>query len=321
MNGSVIVIAAVLCGGGIALILHTVLARARSQAESLRQILDLPFGENDVPVAEVSEHTAVYEGAVGLAGRVVDSFDEKGGLSTALERAAIPLRPGEYVVITSVAALVAAVVLAAITSTWIMGVLGVGLVVGGAWKLPELRQARRRRAFAEQLPDALSLIASSLSAGHTFLRAVQLMVQEAEAPLSEEFARVIHETRLGDPLVDALERMSVRVGLKDLYWMVQAIRVQQTVGGKLADLLHTLTDFIRAREEVRREVQVLTAEGRISAWILAALPVLLLISIQVSSPTYLSPLFHGWGLAVLLATGLSVVVGTGVILRMVKIEV
>jgi tight adherence protein B len=179
----------------------------------------------------------------------------------------------------------------------------------------------RRNAFAEQLPDALSLIASSLSAGHTFLRAIQMMCEESEPPLSEEFARVVSETRLGDSLVDALDRMAKRLQLRDLDWVVQAIRIQQTVGGKLADLLHTLADFIRAREEVRREVQVLTAEGRISAWVLGGLPLFLLLAIQVIDPGYMKPMYQGWGVAVLAATAASVGAGTAIIFRMVKIEV
>jgi tight adherence protein B len=147
------------------------------------------------------------------------------------------------------------------------------------------------------------------------------MCEESEPPLSEEFRRVVNETQLGDPLVDALERMARRLDIKDLIWVVQAIRIQQTVGGKLADLLHTLADFIRAREEIRREVRVLTAEGRISAWILGGLPVFLLLAIQTSSPKYMAPMFEGWGIAVLAATGVSVAIGVGIILRMVKIDV
>ncbi|MGH9152043.1 MAG: type II secretion system F family protein, partial [Acidimicrobiales bacterium] len=203
-------------------------------------------------------------------------------------------------------------------------VLGVGALAGavaaGAM-VPRAKIARRRRAFEAQLPEALSLIASSLSAGHTFLRAIQMMTEEAEDPIAEEFGRVVSETRLGDPVVDALERMALRLDVQDLRWVVQAIRVQQTVGGKLADILHTLADFIRSREEVRREVKVLTAEGRMSAWVLGALPVALLLAIQVLNPGYAAPLYKGWGLLVLVMTGLSVLTGVAVILRMVKIEV
>src|SRR5262249_22710515 len=151
------------------------------------------------------------------------------------------------------------------------------------------RASSRKRKFEEAFPDALTLIASSLSAGHTFLRSIQMMCEESEGPLAEEFARVVAETRLGDPLVDALGHMAARLDIPDVDWVVQAIRIQQTVGGKLADLLHTLADFIRAREEVRREVLVLTAEGRVSAYILGALPIFLGLYLQVSNPTYLKP--------------------------------
>jgi tight adherence protein B len=132
---------------------------------------------------------------------------------------------------------------------------------------------------------------------------------------------VVSETRLGDPVVDALDRMSQRLGIRDLDWVVQAIRIQQTVGGRLADVLHTLADFIRAREEVRREVQVLTAEGRASAYVLSALAPFMFLAIQIINPTYLDPMYHGWGLVVLAATGTFMVLGGAIIFRMVKIEV
>jgi tight adherence protein B len=102
---------------------------------------------------------------------------------------------------------------------------------------------------------------------------------------------------------------------------VQAIRIQQSVGGKLADLLHTLADFIRAREEVRREVNVLTAEGRISAWVLSAMAPFMLFAINFVSPDYMKPMYHGLGLVVLLGTACMVAMGTFIIFRMTKIEV
>ena len=139
--------------------------------------------------------------------------------------------------------------------------------------------------------------------------------------MSEEFSRVVAETRLGDPLVDALGRMAKRLEVRDMDWVVQAIRIQQTVGGRLADLLHTLADFIRAREEVRRDVAVLTAEGRISAYVLTALAPFMFLAIQVVSPEYMKPMFSGLGLIVLAGTTLLMVVGSVVIFRMCKIEV
>jgi tight adherence protein B len=307
-------------GVGLAIVVVAWLYRVRKRERQLAEILDLPFGERDVPVEAITER-GLAGGAVKLAGRMVEQLDNKRSLAMLLEEAHVALRPGEFVIIGAAAGLALGAVLVGITGAWLFGVIGV--VTGPLGGIAVLKQkiTARRKAFSAQLPDALSLIASSLSAGHTFLRAIQMMCEESEPPLSEEFGRVVSETRLGDSVVDALDRMAHRLALRDLEWVVQAIRIQQTVGGKLADLLHTLADFIRAREEVRREVQVLTAEGRISAWVLGGLPLFLLLVIQVIDPEYMKPMYHGWGIAVLAATAAAVATGTAIIFRMVKIEV
>ena len=320
MNNTLILV--LLFGAGVACLVVGLLLRARERERNLADILDLPFGERDVPIEAVTEgRNALAEGAVSMAGRMVSQFDTKNSLAQTLERARIPLKPGEYVLVVACAGIVAGSLLGIITAQIVLGLAALlaSLAIGAM--LPRVKVNRRRKAFEAQLPEALSLIASSLSAGHTFLRAIQMMTEEAEPPLSEEFARVVHETRLGDPVVDALERMAIRLEVRDLQWVVQAIRIQQTVGGKLADLLHTLADFIRGREEIRREINVLTAEGRISAWVLGGLPIALLLAIQVINPGYAAPLFRGWGLMVLTLTAVSIGVGVGLILRMVKIEV
>jgi tight adherence protein B len=320
MNSAVII--ALLVGSGLACLTIGLLVRTRERDQALADILDLPFGERDVPVEAVTEgRNTLAEGAISMAGRMVTQFDAKGSMKLQLERARIPLKPGEYVIVVTCAGIVGGILLGIITSTVVLGVAG--LLAAGAVGalLPRVLITRRRHAFEAQLPEALSLIASSLSAGHTFLRAIQMMTEEAENPLAEEFARVVYETRLGDPVVDALERMALRMEVPDLRWVVQAIRIQQTVGGKLADMLHTLADFIRAREEVRREVKVLTAEGRISAWVLGALPVGLLLAIQVINPEYTALYYKGWGLVVIGGCAASIAMGVAVILKMVKIEV
>ncbi len=309
-------------GGGLALMVGGFLYRVRERERALAEILDLPFGERDVrPDAIPEGYSPLVEGTIGLAGKVVDQFDEKGDMRAALERARIPMRPGEYAITAGAATLVFAAVLYGLTGAWFVAVIG--LVAGpfAAAAFVRHRIAKRRKAFEAALPDALTLIASSLSAGHTFLRAIQMMCEEAEPPMSEEFSRVVAETRLGDPVVDALARMAKRLEVRDMDWVVQAIRIQQTVGGRLADLLHTLADFIRAREEVRRDVAVLTAEGRVSAWVLTALSPLMFLAIQVLSPGYMQPMFQGWGLVVLGFTALLMAVGSVIIFRMCKIEV
>jgi tight adherence protein B len=309
-------------GGGMSLVAIGVLSRVYRREEKLADILDLPWGEKDVDLdAAIQQHSSLVENTIGVAGRLIDQVDGKGSFLTLLERSRLPVRPGEFALLVAAIGVIAGCLITAVTeSLWFgLAALVVAPFLGVAYL--QRRVSGRTRKFEEQFPDALTLIASSLSAGHTFLRSIQMMCEEAEGPIAEEFARVVSETRLGDPLVDALERMSKRLDIRDVDWVVQAIRIQQTVGGKLADLLHTLADFIRAREEVRREVLVLTAEGRISAYVLAALPVFVGVFIQVSNPGYLDPMFQGWGLAWMAGSIASIVFGVGLIFRMIKVDV
>jgi tight adherence protein B len=320
MNAGLFAMIAV--GAGLALVVGGILYRVREREQALAEILDLPFGERDVrPDALDEGYSPLVEGTIGFAAKMVDQFDEKGDVRAALERARIPMRPGEYVLTAGAATLALGAALYGVTGAWLFGLIGLAMGPVAATGFVRWRIARRRKAFEAALPDALTLIASSLSAGHTFLRAIQMMCEEAEPPISEEFARLVSETRLGDPVVDALGRMAKRLEIRDLDWVVQAIRIQQTVGGRLADLLHTLADFIRAREEVRRDVAVLTAEGRISAWVLTALAPVMLFAIQTVSPDYMQPMYHGLGLVVLVGTGVFMAIGSVIIFRMCKIEV
>jgi tight adherence protein B len=320
MSGAWFAIFAV--GTGLAMVVAGLLWRVREREKALAEILELPFGERDVrPDAMPENYSPLVEGTIGLAAKVVEQFDEKGDMRAALERARIPMRPGEYVLVCAAAGIAMAALLLGVTGTWVFALLGLAAGPLGGVLFVRRRITKRRKAFEAALPDALTLIASSLSAGHTFLRAVQMMCEESEPPLAEEFARLVSETRLGDPVVEALARMAKRLEIRDLDWVVQAIRIQQTVGGKLADLLHTLADFIRAREEVRRDVAVLTAEGRISAWVLTAMAPFMLFAIQLLSPGYMKPMFQGWGLVVLGVTAGLMATGSLIIFRMTKIEV
>ncbi len=314
--------AVLLVGGGLALFGIGLLSRVYEREEQLADILDLPWGEKDVDLAAaIEQHSSLVENTIGVAGKVIDQFDAKGSLLTLLEQARLPIRPGEFVLFVLSGAAVLGAFITAITSSLAFGLVAAlcSPFLGVAYL--RRRIARRTRRFEEQFPDALTLIGSSLAAGHTFLRAIQLMCEEAEPPISEEFARVVSETQLGDPLVDALDRMAERLQIRDVDWVVQAIRIQQTVGGKLADLLYTLADFIRAREEIRREIDVLTAEGKMSAYVLGALPVFLGVFMQVTNPDYLSPMFQGWGWAFLGGAAVSIALGMAIILRMVKVDI
>lgn len=308
---------------GLAVMVAAGASYRRDQHEAMTELLGMaprsPADQSGGDGGEALE--ALTDRAVQLAGRVLDRVDHRQRLGQMLERAKIPLRPGEFVIVLSGGALGVAALVMVVTHSLLLAVVG---ALGAAMVASQVVRhlvVKRRRAFEAQLSDALMLVASSLSAGHTFLRAVQMMCQDTRPPMSEEFTRVVAETSLGDPVVDALDRMAARLQLRDMEMVAQAMRIQQTVGGRLADLLHTLADVIRARSEVRREVQILTAEGRISAYVLAGLVPLIFVAMQILNPVYVEPLYHGWGIYLLLGCGVSVVVGLLVILRMVKIKI
>jgi len=316
------VFAALAVGAGLASVVVGFLTRYRERDEEIAKILDLPYGETDVHLdTAVENRSAFIEPGVELVHGALVRMNLQGRLAADLERARIPIRPGEFVLVAAVSGILGAAVAELLTGRFVIAVTAFFLMPWLSHRIVKIKVSRRSQAFERQLPEALSLIAGSLEAGHTFLRAVEMMVEESEAPLSEEFERLLSETRLGDPLMDALDRMNDRLAIPDLAWVIQALRIQQTVGGKLADLLTTLAEFMRQREEIRREVRVLTAEGRLSGNILGALPLFFMLIMQMLNPSWMTPMFHGWGPVVLAGSGVSVLIGVFLIRKMANVEV
>jgi tight adherence protein B len=317
------VIAAVLVGAGLAVVVVGAIMRVRTKQRSIAQILDDTMGTATVPVEAVSETpdrgelSAVTVRLAGIFGRV----DTHGALEQRLERAAIPLRAGEYLVISSAIALMLAVVGGLISKSPVGAVLAILLVAGIAWMYPGKRAAKRITRLQDQLPDALSLMAASVEGGQTFQRAIDMYRRDARPPLSVELDRVMAEVAVGNDLVVALENMAERSGVEDFKWAVEAVRIQQSTGGRLAAILHTLADFMRTRQEVRREVQTLSAEGRMSGYVLFAIPLFLAGILELRDPGYLKPMYHGAGLIVLIFTGFLMAAGWIAIRKMVNIKV
>jgi tight adherence protein B len=172
--------------------------------------------------------------------------------------------------------------------------LTLAALVAGVSALPTLLhvKARRRvRSFDEQLPDTLQTMAGSLKVGHSFDQTLQAIIDKGAPPASEEFERVLSETRLGRPMDESLESLNARVGSQDLEFVLMSVRIQRKVGGSLAGLFETVSDTVRERQQFRRKVRALTATARTSAWVLTALPILTGLLISVVNPGYLSPLF------------------------------
>ena len=203
----------------------------------------------------------------------------------------------------------------------LLALLALGVPVG-VRTFVNKKAARTRNQFAEQLPDNLQVLASALRAGHSFVGALSVVVNEAEEPSRSEFRRVVADEQLGVLLEDALDVVARRMENRDLEQVGLVAALQRQSGGNMAEVLDRVTDTIRERFELRRMVRTLTAQGRLSRWVVSALPVLLLAALSVLNPTYLAPLFTTTaGKALLVVAGLMVMTGSLVIKRIVEIEV
>lgn len=164
----------------------------------------------------------------------------------------------------------------------------VGILMGFA--LLGLRIRRRRKKFTNQLGDMLTMVANALRAGFSFMQAFELISREMDAPMGREVQLVVNEVNLGNTLESALDNMQRRVASPDFELVVTAVLIQRQVGGDLASILDTISETIAERVRMRREVMAMTAQGRASGWVLAAIPIGLFIILYMINPNYLSPL-------------------------------
>ena len=191
------------------------------------------------------------------------------------------------------------------------------------------RQGGRLKAFNDHLADTITLVANALRAGASFLQAIEMVVRETQPPISTEFQRVIREVNLGLPFEQALNNMVRRVRSEDLELMATAINIQHQVGGNLAEILDSIAYTIRERIRIKGEIRVLTAQQRLSGYVVAGLPIFLVIILSIIAPKFMEPMFFNppaiFGLplgVILLAVGaVMMLMGFMIIRRIVDIEV
>src|SRR4029079_1255564 len=227
---------------------------------------------------------------------------ERGGkraeLSNALVVADISMKPAEFIATVAVVAIVAGLVGLLIGGP-VLAVV-VGLAVCLAVRMSASRTtAKRQAAFADQLPDVLQLVTTSLRSGYGLTQALDSVAEEAEEPARSEFAHVLVEARLGRDVGDAMAALAQRMESKDLEWVVSAIDINRETGGNLSEILHTVSATIRERQRIGRHVRTMTAEGRMSARILTALPLVMALWQWRANPDNFALLTHGAGLIAL----------------------
>ncbi|MGB7860973.1 MAG: type II secretion system F family protein [Acidimicrobiia bacterium] len=211
------------------------------------------------------------------------------GVNSALEQANIPMTSGEAILAMIGLAAVGGVFMAIFNSP-LFGAITFGGLLLLMVALIQFSGSREKRKFENQLPDTLTLMSTSLRAGYSLLQATEAVAGEAPNPTAREFGRAIAEARLGVTVTDSLNGIVDRTQSKDFEWAVMAIDIQREVGGNLAEVLQTVADTMRARNRLKGEIRALTAEGRISAFVLGSLPFILFAFLWTTNRTYLQPL-------------------------------
>lgn len=244
---------------------------------------------------------SVVEQALERHGRRAD-------VATALGIARIGMTPGEYVGVVALLAIVVGLVCLFIGGP-LLALFGAAAVCVLARATVTRAVAKRRAAFADQLPDVLQLITTAMRSGFGLTQALESVAEEAEEPASSEVAQLIAEARLGRDLSDAMRSMARRMRSQDLDWVVAAIDINRDTGGNLSEILTNVSATIRERHHLARQVDTLTAEGRLSIRILIVLPFLMALWQWRANPDNFDDLTSGTGLVLLGLAALLMVLG------------
>ena len=249
-------------------------------------------GDNEL---EAEESNIVQTALVQRAVEMSESFAEERGfllkVEELLERAKLPLRPGEAMSFY-VASIFLGFVIGFIFLGGALGSLIFGFLVGVVMILGVRFMAKRRmRKFEQQLPDTLQLLAGTLRAGYSLPQGLEAVSKESAEPMGYELTRVMTEARLGRELEEALAAAAERLSSPDFAWAVMAISIQREVGGNLNELLMTVSDTMVQRERLKGEIATLTAEGKMSAILLGGLPPGLGLVMWIMNPEYINQLF------------------------------
>jgi tight adherence protein B len=241
-------------------------------------------------------------------------------LDIALERGGMPFRPGEFIL----------VVIGAVFGAFLVGFAFFGPLVAVIFAVAaaflsrtvvRFKVSRRRSKFESQLGDTLQLLSGSLRAGYGLAQALDAVAKNSESPSADEFNRLIMEMRVGRDLPDALNAVATRIGSDDFDWVVEAITINREIGGDLTELLDRAAKTIRERDAVRRQIKSLSAEGKLSAYVLVAIPIFLLLYMRVANPDYASELTGSpMGLILLSMAGAGIGMGGLWLRKIVRVE-
>lgn len=238
-----------------------------------------------------------------------------------LERAGMKIRGSEFISIHIIVLIISSLVIYTFTNNLPLTVVAILLGAISPFIFIKFKASQRIKNFHEQLPDTLQLIGGSLKAGYSFNQALGMVQDETKPPISDEFKRVLSEIRMGSPEKDALDSMAKRINSEHFDWTVMAINVQREVGGNLAEVMDIIASTIRERDRVMNQIKALTGEGRISAYILIALPIVVGMLLSILNREYVSLLVTTkLGLIIITIAFTLMVIGSVWIIKIVRVD-
>jgi tight adherence protein B len=250
------------------------------------------------------------------------SKDRNNKIEVMISRAGLPLKPEEYVLFQWICTALVGGLMYIILDNLIILIVGAGI----GYNIPKwfLQQKQRERLvrFNNGLPDMISTIIGSLRAGFSFSQALKSVAEESDSPIKEEMETVLKEMQYGSSIEEALNSLKERMPSEDLELMIQAIIIQRQVGGNLATVLDKIVETIRARTKIQGMIKTLTAQGKLSGIVIALLPVILGVFLYIMDPEYVEAFIkHPIGIGMLVAGGISGVIGFILIRKVTTIEV
>ncbi len=296
--------------------------RGAKQRRVLDRLNESKSAEREMKVRESLLRKTAAEMQGNFLEAMISKFRVVTKLQATLDQADIPWNASKVLINLAGATLAAAAVMALLQlSVWLILLVGSGIfflpILYLIWK-----RKRRIKKLVEQLPEVFDLMCQALKAGHSLASAIQLISQQMPNPIAGEFARVFHEQNLGLTVEDALMNMTKRVDQMDVRFFVTAVLIQRQTGGDLAEVLEKIGKVIRDRIQLFGVVRALTAEGRLSGWVLLLLPVLVFIAMMFVNPVYAAELTDTENGRIMLGIAIAMdLMGMAMIKKIVSIKV
>jgi tight adherence protein B len=308
---------------GVLMLLALGFVVAARQGIWVRSRLEPHLGraQRTAPARRKRERRSMLRSVMATTERGLANVRQFRYLQRLIERADLPLRAAELVYICFGCAMFFGLFAAVAISSPVPILLFMALGAAVPVLFVKFKAGSRVKAFDNQVPDLLITISASLKAGHSFRHAIQSVVDEGAEPAAKEFSRVLSEAKLGRPIDEALTDMANRVGSKNISFVMTAVTIQRQVGGSRAGLFDMVAETVRQRQQFARKVKGLTAMGRMSAYVLVALPFFVALAVTAMNPTYMSPLYHSSAGHLLIFIGLVMMgIGSGILKKMVAFK-